>query len=86
MSYHTGKSSEQIVEEENLSQISDLDSIRSIVKDIIFQHPDPVQDYANGKENAIGFLVGQVMKTSKGKADPKISKSLLIEEILSGTK
>ena len=84
--FDTGKSSEQIVEEENLSQISDLDSIRSIVKDIIVQHPDPVQDYANGKENAIGFLVGQVMKTSKGKADPKISKSLLIEEILSGTK
>ena len=84
--FDTGKSSEQIVEEENLSQISDLDSIRSIVKDIIVQHPNPVQDYANGKENAIGFLVGQVMKTSKGKADPKISKSLLIEEILSGTK
>jgi aspartyl-tRNA(Asn)/glutamyl-tRNA(Gln) amidotransferase subunit B len=81
MMFNTGNPPDEIVAAENLAQINDLDSIQSIVKNVINQHPTPVRDYLNGKENVIGYLVGQVMKSSKGKADPKISKSLLIKEI-----
>lgn len=72
-----GKNPKTIVEEKGLVQISDTSAIESIVDEVIASNPKAVEDYKNGKGNSIGFLVGQVMKASKGKANPGIVNELL---------
>ncbi len=67
------------IEENGLKQDNDEDAIRGLVKQIIESNPQSVADYKNGKDKAIGFLVGQVMKESKGKANPGIVNKLLKE-------
>ena len=79
----TGKRPQQIVEEKGLVQISDEGAIRQIVAAVIEQNPQSVADYKAGKEKAIGFLVGQVMKETKGKANPGLVNQLL-RELLNG--
>lgn len=69
----TGNSPLSITEKNNLSQISDSNAIDIAVEQAITENPDPVSDYLGGKENAIRFLVGQVMKISKGKINPQIA-------------
>src|SRR6056297_107802 len=64
--YNSGKDPETIVEEEGLKQISDEDELENIVDGIIAENPDAVEDVQNGKDRAIGFLVGQVMKETRG--------------------
>lgn len=68
---------EQIVKEKNLVQISDTSEIESIIQKIIEKNPSQVQEYVSGKEKVFGFFVGQVMKESKGKANPKLVNDLL---------
>ena len=68
---------EQIVKDKNLVQISDTSEIESIIKKIIENNPSQVQEYVAGKEKVLGFFVGQVMKETKGKANPKIVNDLL---------
>ncbi|MCM3041958.1 Asp-tRNA(Asn)/Glu-tRNA(Gln) amidotransferase subunit GatB [Paenibacillus motobuensis] len=75
----SGKLPQQIVEEQGLVQISDEGAILAIVQEVVANNPASVQDYQAGKEKAIGFLVGQVMKQSKGKANPGLVNKLLIE-------
>jgi len=75
----SGKLPQQIVEEQGLVQISDEGAILAIVQEVVANNPASVQDYQAGKEKAIGFLVGQVMKQSKGKANPGLANKLLIE-------
>ncbi|MCA1294468.1 Asp-tRNA(Asn)/Glu-tRNA(Gln) amidotransferase subunit GatB [Paenibacillus sp. alder61] len=75
----SGKLPQQIVEEQGLVQISDEGAILEIVKEVVANNPASVQDYKAGKEKAIGFLVGQVMKQSKGKANPGLVNKLLVE-------
>ncbi|WP_256761253.1 Asp-tRNA(Asn)/Glu-tRNA(Gln) amidotransferase subunit GatB [Cohnella sp. WQ 127256] len=77
----TGKSPQQIVEEQGLVQISDEGAILSIVDAIIAANPQSVEDFRNGKEKAIGFLVGQIMKETKGKANPGMVNKMLIERL-----
>ncbi|BBI35250.1 Asp-tRNA(Asn)/Glu-tRNA(Gln) amidotransferase subunit GatB [Cohnella abietis] len=77
----TGKSPQQIVEEQGLVQISDEGAILSIVDAIIAANPQSVEDFRNGKEKAIGFLVGQIMKETKGKANPGLVNKLLIDRL-----
>ncbi|WP_239618432.1 Asp-tRNA(Asn)/Glu-tRNA(Gln) amidotransferase subunit GatB [Cohnella mopanensis] len=77
----TGKSPQQIVEEQGLVQISDEGAILSIVDAIIAANPQSVEDFRNGKEKAIGFLVGQIMKETKGKANPGLVNKLLVERL-----
>ncbi|MNJ77805.1 Aspartyl/glutamyl-tRNA(Asn/Gln) amidotransferase subunit B [compost metagenome] len=60
-------------------QISDEGAILAIVKEVVANNPASVQDYKAGKDKAIGFLVGQVMKQSKGKANPGLVNKLLVE-------
>ncbi|MOA26549.1 Aspartyl/glutamyl-tRNA(Asn/Gln) amidotransferase subunit B [compost metagenome] len=60
-------------------QISDEGAILEIVKEVVANNPASVQDYKAGKDKAIGFLVGQVMKQSKGKANPGLVNKLLVE-------
>ncbi len=77
----SGKLPQQIVEEKGLVQISDEGAIKSIVEQVVAANPQSVEDYKAGKQKAIGFLVGQVMKESRGKANPAIVNKLL-EEVL----
>lgn len=77
----TGQSPEQIVEAKGLSQISDEGAIAAIVDDVIANNPKSVEDFKAGKEKAIGALVGQVMKASKGKANPAVVNKLLLDRL-----
>jgi aspartyl-tRNA(Asn)/glutamyl-tRNA(Gln) amidotransferase subunit B len=70
---------QQIVEEKGLVQISDEGAILTIVEQVVAANPQSVEDYKAGKQKAIGFLVGQVMKESKGKANPGLANKLLTE-------
>lgn len=77
----SGKSPQQIVEEQGLVQISDEGAILSIVDAVIAANPQSVEDYRGGKDKAIGFLVGQIMKETKGKANPGLVNKLLMERL-----
>jgi aspartyl-tRNA(Asn)/glutamyl-tRNA(Gln) amidotransferase subunit B len=71
------KTVSQVVAEKNLAQISDEAGLESLVAGVIAENPKSVQDFKAGKENAVMFLVGQVMKKSKGKANPKMVQELI---------
>ncbi|USB32598.1 Asp-tRNA(Asn)/Glu-tRNA(Gln) amidotransferase subunit GatB [Paenibacillus sp. YPG26] len=75
----SGKLPQTIVEEQGLVQISDEGAILAIVNEVIAENPASVEDYKAGKDKAIGFLVGQVMKRSKGKANPGLVNKLLVD-------
>lgn len=75
----SGKLPQQIVKEQGLVQISDEGAILAIVQEVVANNPASVEDYKAGKEKAIGFLVGQVMKQSKGKANPGLANKLLVD-------
>lgn len=79
--FATGKEPAAIVEEKGLVQISDEGAIAAIVAEVIANNPQSVEDYKAGKVQAIGFLVGQVMKASKGKANPGVVNKLLKEQL-----
>jgi aspartyl-tRNA(Asn)/glutamyl-tRNA(Gln) amidotransferase subunit B len=68
---------EQIVKEKNLVQISDTSEIEAIIQKIINANTGQVEEYRSGKEKVFGFFVGQVMKESKGKANPKLVNEIL---------
>ncbi|MGE5309240.1 MAG: Asp-tRNA(Asn)/Glu-tRNA(Gln) amidotransferase subunit GatB [Deltaproteobacteria bacterium] len=73
----SGKSAGQIVKEKNLAQVSDTAALEEHIAAAISENPKSVQDFKAGRENAVMFLVGQVMKKSKGKANPKVVQELL---------
>lgn len=73
----TAKSATQIIEEKKLAQISDSGSLNTIIEGVIKDNPKSVADYKTGKANALMFLVGQVMRKSQGKANPKAVQELL---------
>ncbi len=79
--FESGKDPETIVKEEGLEVVSDEGALVGIVKSILEKNPQSVEDYKNGKEKAIGFLVGQAMKETKGKANPQIINKILKEEL-----
>ena len=70
---------EQYVEEHGLKQVNDEGALRATIEEIIAANPQSVEDYRNGKEKAIGFLVGQTMKAMKGKANPGMVNQILKE-------
>ncbi|MDD2553295.1 MAG: Asp-tRNA(Asn)/Glu-tRNA(Gln) amidotransferase subunit GatB [Desulfotomaculaceae bacterium] len=76
-----GKAAETIVKEKGLTQISDKRVIVAIVDEVLARNPGPVEDYKAGRERALGFLVGQVMKASQGKANPELANKLLREKL-----
>lgn len=80
--YNSGNDPETIVEEEGLKQISDEDELENIVDGIIADNPDAVEDVQNGKDRAIGFLVGQVMKETRGKANPGLVNQMLRDKLM----
>ncbi|MBA4542834.1 Asp-tRNA(Asn)/Glu-tRNA(Gln) amidotransferase subunit GatB [Thermoactinomyces daqus] len=77
----TGKDPEQIVKEKGLTQISDEGQIKEIVVKVLSNNPQSIEDFKNGKDRALGFLVGQVMKETRGKANPQLVNKLILEEI-----
>lgn len=76
-----GGSVKEIATKHNLLQISDSSSVQAIVDEVLSANPDAVQDIKNGEDKAIGFLVGQVMKQSKGQANPQIAQELIRKSI-----
>ena len=75
----TGKSPSQIVEEKGLKQISDEGQIRSMIEEVLRENSKEVERFKAGEEKIFGFLVGQVMKKAKGKANPQLVNKLLRE-------
>src|SRR3989441_12982429 len=80
--FATGKSAGAIVEERGLVQVSDTGEIDRIIDEIIAANPNQLGQYRSGKETLFGFFVGQVMKASKGKANPKIVNERLKEKLV----
>lgn len=79
--FETPKAPKQIVEELGLAQISDEGALQKMVQDVLDQNPQSIEDYKAGKDRAIKFMMGQVMKLSKGKANPQTVNALLKEEL-----
>lgn len=79
--FDTGKRAEEIVKEKGLVQISDEAELGRIVDEVLAANPGVVADYRSGKEKALAFLVGQVMKATKGKANPQLVNKLLKERL-----
>ena len=77
----TGQSPSVIVEEKGLKQESDAGAIGSLCDQVIDSNPQSVADYRAGKTAALNFLKGQVMKISKGKANPSMVGDLLAEKL-----
>jgi len=80
-SLETKKAPLDIVKEKNISQNTNTDEILSIVKEVLEEQPKAVEDYKNGKTNITDFLVGQVMRKSRGKANPAIAMNLIKDEL-----
>lgn len=79
--FETGKKCNEIIEDLGLVQISDSSEIEKIVDKVLSSNPQSIEDFKNGKNRALGFLVGQVMKESDGKANPQIVNKLLNEKL-----
>lgn len=79
--FETGENAKDIVEKKGLVQMSDEGAIKEIVQKVVDANPQSIADYKAGKDRAIGFLVGQIMKETKGKANPQIVNKLLLEII-----
>jgi aspartyl-tRNA(Asn)/glutamyl-tRNA(Gln) amidotransferase subunit B len=71
----------KVIEEKGLMQISSSDELEKLVDDVIAKNPQSVEDYKAGKTQSAGFLMGQVMKLSNGKANPKIAKELVDKKL-----
>ena len=79
--FKSGISPKKIVEEKGLIQITDSDSLIPVLEIVLDNNPDAVNDYINGKDTAVRFLVGQVMKETKGKANPTLVSELLVNQL-----
>lgn len=79
--FQTGKSPTRIVKEKNLSQMTNASEIGGIVTQVIATNPDAVSDLLGGKQKALTYLVGQVMKLSKGSANPTMVNNILSEQL-----
>lgn len=77
----TGDSPRKIIDAKGLVQVSDSSEIEGIIDVVLKNNPQSVTDYKNGKEKAMGFLVGQIMKESKGKANPQVVNELLLKKL-----
>jgi aspartyl-tRNA(Asn)/glutamyl-tRNA(Gln) amidotransferase subunit B len=81
--FESGRAADEIVAAEGLAQIGDEDAVLAIVRDVIAEHAGPVAEYRAGKQKTFGFLVGQVMKRSGGKANPALANKVLTRELAS---
>ena len=75
------KNPTKIVEEEGMKQIGGTDEILKVVTEVLDEQPQGIEQYKNGRTNIVDFLVGQVMKKTRGQANPAMARSMMIEEI-----
>ncbi|MBI3316810.1 MAG: Asp-tRNA(Asn)/Glu-tRNA(Gln) amidotransferase subunit GatB [Candidatus Omnitrophica bacterium] len=81
ISYESGKSPGTVVKEKSLEQVTDTKLLESAADKIIAAHPKSVADFKAGKRQALGFLVGQLMKETQGKANPKLANEILVRKL-----
>lgn len=79
--FKTGKGPEEIIKEKGLVQITDVGQLEAVVEKVMANNPKSVEDYRGGKEAALGFLVGQVMKETRGKANPQLVNEILRKKL-----
>ncbi len=79
--YETGGDADTIVKEKGISQISDESSLLAIIEEVIEANESSIEDFKSGKQQVVGFLVGQVMKATKGQANPQVVNKLLKEAL-----
>jgi aspartyl-tRNA(Asn)/glutamyl-tRNA(Gln) amidotransferase subunit B len=82
--WETGRTPQQIVEEGGLTQISDLGQLQGVAAQVLADNPDAVAQFKAGKETTLRFLIGQVMKATRGKANPQLAEQVLREQLQSG--
>lgn len=80
-SFHTGKTPSKIVADRGMAQISDEAALSGIIEGVIAANSKVAEDFRAGKEAALGFLVGQVMKETRGQANPAMVNKLLREKL-----
>jgi aspartyl-tRNA(Asn)/glutamyl-tRNA(Gln) amidotransferase subunit B len=73
----TGRSAQEIVDAEGLAQIGDEAALQALVAEVLARHPDALAQIRAGRTNLLGFLVGQVMKATQGKANPRLVSDLI---------
>ena len=83
---NTGKTAPSIVKEKSLTQMDDVSELNDIVAKVIDENPKAAEDYGKGKKSALTFLIGQTMKVTKGKANPKILTEIFKEKLSAGSK
>lgn len=71
----------KIINDLGMAQVSDTSFILDLVNEVLNEFPQSIEDYKNGKDRAVGFLVGQIMKKSKGKANPQMTNKMVVEEL-----
>ncbi len=76
-----GKDPKKVVEEKGMKQMSDVNELLTIVTTVLDANPQSIEDFKKGKDRAVGFLVGQVMKASKGQANPAMTNQMIQEEL-----
>lgn len=79
----SGKKPSQIIDEKGLKQVSDKGAILEVIKEVIAENPGPVTQFREGKEQVVGFLMGQIMKKTRGKAKPDSAMKMLRDELKS---
>lgn len=79
--WETGKSAETIVKEQGLVQISDTGALEAMVDEAIAENPKAVADFKSGNKKAMGAMIGQIMKKSHGKANPRMVSGILIKKL-----
>ncbi|HKZ22431.1 MAG TPA: Asp-tRNA(Asn)/Glu-tRNA(Gln) amidotransferase subunit GatB [candidate division Zixibacteria bacterium] len=80
----TGKSAEKIIQEKGLVQVTDTKEIESVIESVLKENPQEVDKYKSGKERVFGFFVGEVMKKTKGKANPALVNQILKQKLSNG--
>jgi len=79
--FRTGRTATEIAAEKKLSQISDSDEIRDLVKQVMASNKEAAADYRSGKEQALTFIIGQVMRATRGRANPSLVRQVILQEL-----
>src|SRR3989338_3495500 len=79
--FETGEDPSVIIEKKDLAQVSDAEELAQAAQEVIAENPKPVEDYRKGKKESLQFLVGLVMKKTKGKANPQVAREILEKEL-----
>ncbi len=76
-----GNDPKKLAADRGMKQMSDSSALLSLINEVLMEQPQSIEDFKNGKDRAVGFLVGQIMKKSKGQANPALTNQLLLEEL-----